>query len=84
MKLQVSHDAQPSAVTLEQARDYLKRDDAGLGAGMCTILAAGIGSHGAGPANYAALGRLVRAGIEAMGEEQAVLHVIEMMKRRRR
>lgn len=78
MKLSVSHPAQPSRA-VEAANEYMTRDDAGLGAGACSLL-----GYGATPANYAALGRIIRAGIEAMGEERARLHVIEMATRRRR
>lgn len=79
MKLTTAHGAQPSPVTVQAARAYLERDDAGLGSGACSLL-----GWGATAENYAALGRLIRAGIEAMGEEQAALHIVEMMKRRRR
>jgi hypothetical protein len=79
VKLSVSHPAQPSPVTVQAARAYLERDDASLGSGACSLL-----GWGATAENYAALGRLIRAGVAAMGEEQAALHVVEMMKRRRR
>jgi hypothetical protein len=67
------------ASAVDEARDYLAKDAGGLGSGACSLL-----GSGAGPANYAALGRIIRAGIEALGPEQAEAEVIEMARRSRR
>lgn len=76
MKLAVAHRAQPTAATLASAEAYLSRDDAGLGAGACSML-----GYGATADNYAALGRLIRAGAEARGP--GALHdVVGMVTRR--
>lgn len=79
MKLSVSHRAQPTAATLASAAAYLERDDAGLGAGACSML-----GYGATADNYAALGRLVRAGAAALGEDTAIAEVVAMVRRRGR
>ena len=79
MKLSISHPAQPSAATLASARIYLARDDAGLGSGACSML-----GFDATTENYAALGRLVRAGAAALGEDTAIAEVVAMVRRRGR
>lgn len=78
MKLATAHPAQPSAAE-DDARAYLARDDGGLGAGACALL-----GNDARPDNYAALGRIIRAGIVALGEERARAEVLAMAQRRGR
>lgn len=65
MKLQVAHPAQPSAVD-EHIDRYLASTDGQLTAGLPALLA-----YHPGPANFAAFGAIIRAGIQALGAEAA-------------
>jgi len=66
------HEAQPSAPT--SAAALLRHDDATLGAMVLSAM-----SWGALPDSYRAIGRILRAGVEAVGAGE-----LELALRRRR
>ncbi|NUP08417.1 MAG: hypothetical protein HOW73_20395 [Polyangiaceae bacterium] len=78
MKLELEHPAQPSRLD-ENVAFYLSRDDGGLGSGACSMLA-----NDATTENYDALGKIIRAGLQALGESRSKDLVTAMARRRRR
>jgi hypothetical protein len=66
------HEAQPSAPT--SADVLLSYEDAKLGAAVMSVM-----SWGALPDSYRAIGRILRAGVEAVGADE-----LELALRRRR
>jgi hypothetical protein len=78
VRLTTAHPAQPTGIDAE-ADALLRQDDAGLGLGAVMMLAAG----GPNRPNFAALGRLIRAGIAALGATQARAEVVAMARRGR-
>lgn len=75
MKLAQAHPAQPTAVEEHIAR-YLAGDDGDLAAGVAALF-----SHHPGPANFAAFGAIIRAGVEALGPAGARVLLVETLRR---
>ncbi len=76
MKLTTAHPPQPSAVD-RVVDGYLSRDDGGLACMQDLFM-----GH-PGPENYAAFGRIIRAGIEALGPVATRAALVATLRRRR-